>query len=74
MKHEEQAERLEREAERLEEAGERVDRRIDEIRGDWESKEHDASVPGAQPAPGEDEEPVAGAETDQEEVDEEGGP
>jgi hypothetical protein len=49
--HEEQARELERDAERLEEQGERVDRRIDEARSDWESKERDASVPGAQPDP-----------------------
>ncbi len=57
-KHEEQAEQLRRDAERLEEQGERVDRRIDETRSAWQSKEQDASVPGAQPdseAPDEEE-------------------
>jgi phage shock protein A len=49
VKHEEQAEDLERQAENLEERGERVDRQIDETRSDWESKEQDSSVPGAQP-------------------------
>lgn len=52
MKHEEEAERLQRDAERLEEQGDRVERRIEETRGDWESKEGDASVPGAQPESG----------------------
>jgi hypothetical protein len=42
------AERPERDADRLEEQGERVERHIDETRSDWESKEQDASVPGAQ--------------------------
>ncbi|HEY1358679.1 MAG TPA: hypothetical protein VGF21_10260 [Thermoleophilaceae bacterium] len=59
-KHEERAEQLEREAERLEEQGDRIDRRIDESRSDWESKEQDPSVPGAQAesnvVPDEDEE------------------
>ena len=50
-KHEEQAKELERDAERMEEQGDRVGRRIDETRSDWESKEHDVSVPGAQPDP-----------------------
>ena len=74
VKHEEQAGELERDAERLEEQGERVEQHIDDARSDWEGKEHDSSVPGAQPDPGEEEESVRGAETDPEEVDEEGGP
>jgi hypothetical protein len=53
--HEERADRLERDAERLEEQGDRLERQIDDARSDWESKEHDASVPGAQPEPDEDE-------------------
>jgi hypothetical protein len=73
VKHDEQAERLERDGERLEERGERVDRQIDEARSDWESKEHDSSVPGAQPDPGEEEQHAAEAETDPEEKDEEAG-
>jgi hypothetical protein len=74
VKHEEQAEELERDAQRLEEQGERVDRHIEETRSDWESKEHDSAVPGAQPEPAEGEEPFADPETDPEEADEEGGP
>ena len=74
MKHEEQAHELERDADRLEEQGERVDRQIEETRSDWEAKEKDASVPGAQPDSGEDEEGVTGGDTNPDDVDEEGGP
>jgi hypothetical protein len=66
VRHEERARRLERDAERLEEQGERIEREIDETRRDWESKEQDASVPGAQPEPGDEEETV---ETNREESD-----
>ena len=51
MEHEEQADKLEREADRLEEHSDEVGERIEDVKGDWESKESDASVPGAQPAP-----------------------
>jgi TolA-binding protein len=44
-------EKPEREADRLQEQGDRLEREIEETRGDWESKEQDASVPGAQPDP-----------------------
>jgi hypothetical protein len=74
VEHEEQAERMERDAERMEHDSDRVGDRIDEARKDWEAKEQDASVPGAQPDPGEEQEPVAGAEVDEETLDEEGGP
>jgi hypothetical protein len=74
VEHEEQAERMERDAERLEEESERVGEDIDEARREWEAKEQDPSVPGAQPDPGEEEEPVAGAEADEETLREEGGP
>jgi hypothetical protein len=47
-KHEERAEQLEREAERMEKESERVDGVIGEARSDWESKEADQMVPGAQ--------------------------
>jgi hypothetical protein len=50
MEHEEQADRMEEDAERMEQLGER----IDDIETDWESKEQDASVPGAQPGPDDD--------------------
>lgn len=64
MEHEEQAKDLERDADQLEEESERVGGHIEETRRDWEAKETDASVPGAQPDPGEDEENVGGIETE----------
>ena len=48
MEHDEQADRLEREADRMEEESEKVGDRIEETRRDWESKEQDPYVPGAQ--------------------------
>jgi hypothetical protein len=54
VEHDEQADRLEREADKMEEESERVGGEIDEARGEWEAKERDTSVPGAQPEPGED--------------------
>ena len=49
-----------------------MDRQIDETRSDWESKEQDSSVPGAQPEPDE-EEVRPSAEADSGEDDEEDG-
>jgi len=74
VRQEEPSERLEREAGRMEDESERVGGVIDGARRDWESKEQDASVPGAQPDPDEDEESVAGVDSDEERLDEEGGP
>jgi hypothetical protein len=74
VEHEEQADRMERDAERMEHESGRIGEHIDETRRDWEAKEQDPSVPGAQPDPGEEEEPVAGAEADEETMREEGGP
>ena len=74
VEHQDEADRLEREAERLEQEGERVGGEIDETRRDWEQKEQDASVPGAQPDPDEETDDVTGAETDPSRVSEEGGP
>jgi hypothetical protein len=54
VEHEEQAEQMERDAERMEEQSDRVGDNIDDARRDWEAKEQDPSVPGAQA--GEDEE------------------
>ena len=65
---------MERDADRMEHESERIGEHIEETRRDWEAKEQDPSVPGAQPDPGEEEEPVAGAEADEETVREEGGP
>jgi hypothetical protein len=55
MEHDEQAERLEQDADRMEEHSEQLGERIDEIETDWERKEQDVSVPGAQPDPDEEE-------------------
>ena len=74
MEHEEQAERMEDEAEKMEEHSDRLGEHIDDVREDWEHKEHDASVPGAQPDPEEEEEPVPGVAADEETLSEEGGP
>jgi hypothetical protein len=49
VEHEEQAERMERDAERMEHESERVGEHIDETRRDWEAREQDDAVPGAQP-------------------------
>jgi hypothetical protein len=54
MEHEEQADRMEEDAERMEQHSEQLGERIDDIETDWESKEQDASVPGAQPDPDDD--------------------
>ena len=51
MEHDEQADELEREAEKLEEHSEKVGEHIDGARREWEAKEDDPSVPGAQPDP-----------------------
>jgi hypothetical protein len=51
VEHEEQAERLERDAEKLEHESDKVGEHIDEARDDWDAKEKDSSVPGAQPEP-----------------------
>ena len=53
MEHEDGAERLEQDVEQLEEQSERVDDHIRETRQDWERKEEDPAVPGAQPDPDE---------------------
>jgi hypothetical protein len=55
MEHDEQADRLEEDADKLEQHNEQLGERIDDIRDDWERKEKDISVPGAQPDPDEDE-------------------
>ena len=56
MEHEEQAERMDEDAERMEDHSEKLGQRIDEVESDWESKEQDPAVPGAQPDPDEEEE------------------
>lgn len=74
MEHEEQARELERDAEKMEQHSDKLGERIDETRREWEAKEQDPSVPGAQPEPDEEEESVPGVGTDEETVSEEGGP
>ena len=64
---------MERDAERMEHEADRVGEHIDDTRRDWESKEQDPSVPGAQPDSEEEEESVAGVEADEDELSEEGG-
>jgi hypothetical protein len=51
VEHEEQAEQMEHDAERMEHDSERVGDHIDDARQEWEAKEQDPSVPGAQPDP-----------------------
>jgi hypothetical protein len=74
MEHEEQAERMEDDAEKMEEHSDQLGERIDDVESDWERKEEDPAVPGAQPDPDEEEEPVPGVSSDEEVVSEEGGP
>jgi hypothetical protein len=50
MEHEDQVDRLEREVDKMEQEAERVGGDIEDARRDWEAKEADASVPGAQPS------------------------
>jgi hypothetical protein len=60
MEHEERADELEREADKLEEHSQEVGERIEDTRKEWESKQQDQAVPGAQSYealhPGEDNE------------------
>lgn len=54
MEHDEQADRLEREADKLERESERVGSDIADARREWERKQDDPSIPGAQPAKGDE--------------------
>ena len=74
MEHEEQSEKLSRELDRMDEHSEEVGEQIDEARREWEAKEDDPAVPGAQPDPGDEEESVPGVGADEETLSEEGGP
>ena len=65
---------MERDAAEMEEHSDKVGERIEETRKEWEAKEQDPSIPGAQPDRDEDEEPVPGVATDEETVSDEGGP
>ncbi len=48
MEHDEQAERLEREVRDMEERSGKLGEHIESARDDWDAKEADPSVPGAQ--------------------------
>jgi hypothetical protein len=52
--HEQEADRMEEDAEKLEQHSEQLGERIDDIESDWERKEDDPAVPGAQPDTDED--------------------
>jgi hypothetical protein len=52
--HEQEADRMEEDAEKLEQHSEQLGERIDDIESDWERKEQDPAVPGAQPDPDEE--------------------
>jgi hypothetical protein len=73
VEHEERADELEHEAETLEQHSDRVGEHIEEARRDWEAKQGDPTVPGAQPH-GEEEESLPGVVSDEETLSEEGGP
>jgi len=74
MEHEEQADRMEEDADKLEQHSEQLGERIDNAQDDWKRKEHDVSVPGAQPDSEEEEESLPGVDADEETMSEEGGP
>ena len=74
MEHDEQADRMEDDADRLAEHSEQLGQRIENVQDDWERKEQDVSVPGAQPDPDEEEESLPGVNANEETVSEEGGP
>jgi hypothetical protein len=65
---------MERDADEMEEHSDKVGERIEETRREWEAKEQDPTIPGAQPDPAEEEESVPGVAADEETVSEEGGP
>jgi hypothetical protein len=73
MEHEERADELEREADKLEEHSEEVGQRIEDTRSEWETKQQDQAVPGAQSYealhPGEDNEEEDGQVSEREESD-----
>jgi hypothetical protein len=74
MEHEKRAREMEREAGRMEEESERVGEDIEGARDEWEAKERDPDVPGAQPGPGEEEESIPGVEADEDELRDQPGP
>ena len=74
MEHDEQAERMEHQADHMEHDSEQVGDQIDETRRDWEAKEQDPRVPGAQPEDPDEERSIPGVEADEEILREEPGP
>jgi hypothetical protein len=72
MEHEERADRLEREADKMEHESERVGDRIDRTRADWEAKEQDATVPGAQRDPDDQEDETVSEREESDQLPEEG--
>lgn len=72
MEHEDRAESLEAELERLDEHSNEVGDQIDDVRRDWEAKEDDPAVPGAQPDPDEEESPVTETPKPSDQLPEEG--
>jgi hypothetical protein len=54
VEHEERAEHAEEELDKLDEHSEEIGEDIDEARREWEAKQDDPAVPGAQPAEDED--------------------
>jgi hypothetical protein len=72
MEHDERADRLEREAERMEHEGERLEEDIEDTRRDWEAKEGDTSVPGAQADAGDREERMETSREESDQLPEEG--
>jgi hypothetical protein len=55
----------EKEVDKLDEHSDEVGEDIDDARREWESKQDDPTVPGAQPEPGEEEESVPGVAADE---------
>jgi hypothetical protein len=74
MEHEEQAERRERDADEMEQHSDKLGQRIEETRREWEAKEEDPGIPGAQPDDADEERSVPGVEADEEILREEPGP
>jgi hypothetical protein len=62
--HEQAAERFEREADDMAQRGEQVDQDIQQAREDWERKQRDDHVPGAEGEPREELPPPEPDETD----------
>ena len=61
------------EAESLKVQGDKLEEAIQDTRKDWEAKQEDASVPGAVPDPGEDEDKPQAAQSERGEAAEEAG-